>query len=256
MEAALLQFAAKAEMLKHAIILRDASISKPTHHEALVGMSDEIDALEDSLAQVKTYLDQEESQLVPAQNILTLLAHQRQEIDYVQSNIPNQMSPPPEAPTEKEPRAAGQESRTAVAERSEGKSTRVVKKPKTPRAEKLAYVKVDEFNSTPKYIRGRVSRDQVNKIVDVIFEVTTAKQKVLATPRRKLSDVDLTRWTNYQEAENAETKGTIFFTEADVKDLTPHRIDSAGRTCLAILRHLGRVREIRGGGLTRIVVLQ
>lgn len=127
MEAALLQFAAKADMLKNAIVLRDArycsrpgflcnrlirvffstlsaiafriprkihhvcftlmlswilllrlctghcadvvvvsfcSISKPTHHEALVGMSDEIDDLEDAVAQIKEYLEQEEAQLV------------------------------------------------------------------------------------------------------------------------------------------------------------------------------------------------
>lgn len=33
----------------------------------------------------------------------------------------------------------------------------------------MEYVKVDEFEATPKYIRGRVSRDQVNAVVDLIF---------------------------------------------------------------------------------------
>jgi hypothetical protein len=54
---------------------------------------------------------------------------------------------------------------------------------------------VDEFNDTPKYIRGRVTRDQVNSTIDIVHDALVAKHKILSQPRSKLSEVDLNRWT-------------------------------------------------------------
>ena len=54
---------------------------------------------------------------------------------------------------------------------------------------------MDEFSDTPKYIRGRVSRDQVNSTIDIIHSALVAKHKILSQPRSKLNEVDLNRWT-------------------------------------------------------------
>lgn len=62
--------------------------------------------------------------------------------------------------------------------------------------------------------------------------------------------------------ENDETAGRFFITEQDMKTFlanlkgaTPFKLDSAGRAILAILRHLGRIKEVRSTGVVRFTVI-
>lgn len=60
-----------------------------------------------------------------------------------------------------------------------------------------------------------------------------------------------------------EVAGRTFITEADMKSTANgnrkstvlFKLDPTGRSILAILRHLGRVKEMRTGKLVRFVVL-
>lgn len=48
--------------------------------------------------------------------------------------------------------------------------------------------------------------------------------------------------------------GLYFIVEADIKDFSNLKLDGVARSIFTILRHVGRLREIRGGGVTRLVV--
>ncbi len=55
---------------------------------------------------------------------------------------------------------------------------------------------------------------------------------------------------------NRETEGCLFVTDQDVKKAKQpaFRLDPTGRAVMSILRHLGRIRESRGGGVTRFIL--
>ena len=117
-----------------------------------------------------------------------------------------------------------------------------------------AYIKMDEFEATPKYIKGRLTQDQVNVAVDALFDALTAKYAVASKKRTKIPDHQMAMWTAFKDAETNETKGKAFIVDDDIRNLTKFKLDSAaGRQCIQVLRSLGRFTEVRGGGFTRYV---
>lgn len=77
-----------------------------------------------------------------------------------------------------------------------------------------------------------------------------------------LSHVQMTkalrqRYWALKEAENADTVGRIFITDDDIKQTktSKFRLDPSGRAVLGILRNLGRIKESRGGGRTRYILM-
>jgi len=48
--------------------------------------------------------------------------------------------------------------------------------------------------------------------------------------------------------------GLHFIVDSDITNLTRFTLDRAGRSIMVILRHCGRIREVRGGGFTRYCV--
>lgn len=45
--------------------------------------------------------------------------------------------------------------------------------------------------------------------------------------------------------------GEYFIVEEDIKEFSTLKMDSVGRAILTVLRHCGRIKEIRGSGHTR-----
>lgn len=50
--------------------------------------------------------------------------------------------------------------------------------------------------------------------------------------------------------------GEHFIVDGDIKEFTNFKMDSVGRSVLTILRHVGRIKEIRGGKLTRYACIE
>lgn len=50
--------------------------------------------------------------------------------------------------------------------------------------------------------------------------------------------------------------GEHFIVDGDIKEFTHFKMDSVGRSVLTILRHVGRIKEIRGGKLTRYACIE
>ena len=61
------------------------------------------------------------------------------------------------------------------------------------------------------------------------------------------------KWTIFKDQETDETKGHHFFVEDDLRSLGKYKLDASGKAALTVLRHLGRLREVRGDGLIRYI---
>jgi hypothetical protein len=73
-------------------------------------------------------------------------------------------------------------------------------------------------------------------------------------PLSKLTTQQSVRYKALKALETPETKGSFFFTDADLAACTAIRPDATGKAVLQVLRHAGVLREVRGGGVTRYIV--
>eukprot|EP00057_Strongylocentrotus_purpuratus_P015756 XP_011670230.1 PREDICTED: spindle and kinetochore-associated protein 1 [Strongylocentrotus purpuratus] len=131
-------------------------------------------------------------------------------------------------------------------------STKPVKPPPAPI---MDLVTVPEFEDAPKYMKGRMTYDNINGAVEGFNTAMEVKYRLMKRPRSALNDRDRKQYQKYKEQENKNTKGTFFVTEDDLRRHGSLKMDSTARAALTILRHCGRMREIRGGGLIRYVVI-
>lgn len=117
----------------------------------------------------------------------------------------------------------------------------------------------EEFETVPRYLKGRLSLDRINSFISSIAKVFTDKYAILKGNPARLPPDSRHRYYQWREEENAEVQGQFFVSENDVKNgigkgSTGIKIDPANRSILAILRHSGRLREVRGGGVVRLVL--
>ncbi|KAJ3168617.1 hypothetical protein HDU88_001510 [Geranomyces variabilis] len=153
------------------------------------------------------------------------------------------------------------------------KGTPPKKQPPIPRAVVIPPVTVTEFESLSKYQVGRLTRDKLNDTLAELATLITDKQTQLRVPpsrmnkrqrellweHRKLEPA-VVQVTSSTDAHSSSSHPPPFITETDVRDKawfsrSAFRLDPHGRAVVGILRHLGRVKEVRGGGHTRIVVM-
>lgn len=127
-----------------------------------------------------------------------------------------------------------------------------LKKQSFPR---IDYVMMDEFNSIPKYMKGRISYQQLNSLVEVINETIHKKYQLTTKAKNRLTGKQLKIYTKFKEQETKDTKGLYFFVSEDLTKLCSVKNDGSLRSRLTMLRHCGRLREVRGGGLTRYVLV-
>ena len=60
----------------------------------------------------------------------------------------------------------------------------------------------------------------------------------------------------FKSQENEDTAGRYFFVDNDIRNFgRDFKFDSNCRSILTILRHCGRLKESRGGRITRHIVL-
>jgi len=255
MEVLLNRFEGQSNIIKKSMLLKSASLSKNSHVDALNNLNTDLTTLESMVQNIRNYLDEECKSLDQAEQLVKAMQSQQTRVNYMKENIPQQMptaelkqnnQPAPQSSKQKQPKQEEPSKKPS----SRAKSS---KNSRTVEISKMEYVKVNEFDATPKYIRGRLTREQVNLTIDVMHTAMQKKYKILSMNRSKLSDQDLKRVTVYKESESKDTQGLQFVIEADFKDLANHKIDTSARTCFTILRHLGRLKEIRGGGVTRFV---
>ncbi|NXR45481.1 SKA1 protein, partial [Hippolais icterina] len=130
-----------------------------------------------------------------------------------------------------------------------------VKKPKETRVIKeIALITTEEFENVPAYLKGRITNDQINAVVEQMNKAVVDKYKILHQPLKSMSAPTRNLYHRFIEEETKDTKGLFFIVEADIREFTYLRLDKRFHSILTILRHCQRVREVRGSGLTRYVI--
>lgn len=111
-------------------------------------------------------------------------------------------------------------------------------------------------------MRGRLTLEKINAGVTFINRTLRERYIFLKQNPAKLNGEARQRWYAMRETETEETTGRWYVTETDLKNAlagnasnSGFKLDSTGRAVLAILRHLGRIKEVRGGGVIRYVYL-
>ena len=123
-------------------------------------------------------------------------------------------------------------------------------------------------------------RDKLNQQLNALNRLFTEKYSILRLNPAKMSNEQRQRYyvgqliftlftkcivQDWKEVECDEVQGRFFITEADIKNASTaaagknnngivFKFDSVGRSILSILRHLGRIREMRTPGVVRIVL--
>ncbi|KAL2913077.1 hypothetical protein HK105_207422 [Polyrhizophydium stewartii] len=136
-------------------------------------------------------------------------------------------------------------------------STAPVKSGKPARS--IALISEAEYNKIPAYIVNRTPCERLNQAISELNHLIADKYAIIKMPQNKMNKVQRSIYWDHKQLITPDIKGLVFVTEADLKDkagwtTSEFKFDAIGRNVIAILRHLGRIREVRGGGATRIVL--
>lgn len=123
----------------------------------------------------------------------------------------------------------------------------------------------DEFQNIPKYMKGRLTQEKINQGIEYFSRVLHERYSLLRQNPAKLNVETRHRWYELREAECEEVAGRYFVTEQDLKGpatggkgnntSAAFKMDATGRAILAIMRHVGRIKEVRSNGLARFVLI-
>ncbi|XP_033634535.1 spindle and kinetochore-associated protein 1-like [Asterias rubens] len=119
----------------------------------------------------------------------------------------------------------------------------------------MEFMTVDEFDAVPKYMKGRLTYESINAAVDLINTTVSTRYSLLQKPQKTLGKTAMKKVRQLKEQENKDTKGLFFFTDDDFKGSSNGRFLTTSRSIFTILRHCGRLREIRSTGLTRYALV-
>jgi hypothetical protein len=118
-------------------------------------------------------------------------------------------------------------------------------------------INIEDYNQIPKYIKGRLTLDKINVAIESLNRLYVEKYNLMRQHPSKLTVEQRQRYYDWKEMECEEVNGLYFITEADVKNSKNNafKLDPTGRAVLSMLRHLGRLKEVRSAGIVRLTVL-
>lgn len=112
----------------------------------------------------------------------------------------------------------------------------------------IAHLSEEEFANVPKYMKGRFTLAALNKLVDGFNKAIASKYELLALPKSRLKEPQWKRVSAYHMQETAETKRLSFVVDADLTGKGGGTFESSRVVTqfVVVMRHCGRIREIRG----------
>lgn len=209
-------------------------------------LGQELFVLERLLEDFEKCVGQQKEQLKHLKELDRLFQKDLEDAQHLQDNIPAHM-----------PRRKGPANEPVINQNEAADAQSVpldnVKKTKTIR--EMEFITMPEFESIPQYMRGRVSYDQLNAAVQSINTTVTAKYKILHQSVKTLNNHARKLHQRFKDQETKDTKGQYFVVEDDIREFTQMKVDKRFQGILNMLRHCQRLRELRGGGLTRYMLL-
>ncbi|XP_064164408.1 spindle and kinetochore-associated protein 1 [Anguilla rostrata] len=137
----------------------------------------------------------------------------------------------------------------------QGREQNPQKKPSRTQIREMVYITTEEFESIPQYMKGRVTYTQLNVAVQSINAAVTGKYSILQQPLKSLTNATRKLHQRFKDEETKDTKGHFFVVEEDIREFTQLKVDKRFQGMLSMLRHCQRLRELRGAGHTRYVLL-
>jgi hypothetical protein len=130
-----------------------------------------------------------------------------------------------------------------------------------PSNEFIAFVGEREWELVPKYMRGKLNCDKINEYISSLNSIAgelVRLQRASTIGNQRFSKEQRDRLQEYRNLAVPETMvggGRVWLLESEVKRYT-EKTEMALRAMHTVLRHLGRIKEVRGGGHNRIVFLR
>lgn len=129
--------------------------------------------------------------------------------------------------------------------------------PKVPSVPLIVPLTPDEYNETPKYMLGRITHASLNKTVQDINLTMAEKYRLMKKKQKDKTPQEIRLVQTFKKQENSESQGAFFILADDMKLLGVSTDGFNSRqffSHLPILRHHRRIKEIRGGGHTRLAL--
>ncbi|XP_070687376.1 SKA complex subunit 1 [Pempheris klunzingeri] len=212
-------------------------------------LGQELFGLEKLLEEFEKCVDQQREQLTLLKGLAEASQKDLEDVQHMRDNVPAHM------PRRKEPAHGTCEPVRNQSEAAAVAQPQNVKKISKSFVRELEFITMAEFESIPQYMRGRVSYDHLNAAVQSINTAVTAKYKILHQSLKTLSSHARKLQQRFKDQETKDTKGQYFVVEDDIREFTQMKVDKRFQGILNMLRHCQRLRELRGGGLTRYMLL-
>lgn len=234
--------------VKQCMSLRGVNAENVGERTALTALHESLSAVETLIQEFEAYVAAENQGVTAGRQLLEQLRLREALIAHMESNFPEKINEAQQACKENAPprciNAAPKGPGAAKGSRDDFQQKKVA-------VPVIPYVRVTEMDDVPAYMKGRLTRDQVNRMIDQLNITVAAKYKILSTPRGKLGDNAMSMYIQFKELELDDLAGRFFFVDADVKQLASGKID---RNVMTILRHLHRLSEHRSKGCVRHVI--
>ncbi|XP_014816280.1 PREDICTED: spindle and kinetochore-associated protein 1 [Calidris pugnax] len=237
----------KISTIKKTLQLRNIG-QEPSLSSMLSKIGQDVVLLHDLLNKMEAEVQQHEKLNNLLKELQKSVERDQNEAQHLRENIPPHLPKPTQScitgPTVK------REEQTKVVEpqcaKKPTKEARIIKE--------APLITAEEFESVPAYMKGRLTYEQINAVVQEINKAVVGKYKILHQPLKSMNGAVRNLYHRYLEEETKDTKGQFFIVEADIKEFTQLKMDKRFHSILNILRHCQRVREIRGSRLVRYVI--
>lgn len=216
-----------------------------------------VNSLEIKMREIKACMRLEKEGLAKAKIAVEASHHQRQHLQHIMSNLPTYLpsvqsqiiSQPPAVPVlqERNSSLAGPEYNQM--HDKEKKKAGVGVLPAGQFVAPRKYITIQEFSGVSSYLKGRLTTDKVNAALDELATRAEENAAVVYAARKGKTigaEKKHALWLYHNIASHESLKGKTYWAlESDLKSGHALRLDKTGKTTLTLLRHLGRITEVR-----------
>ncbi|CAK0765078.1 hypothetical protein CVIRNUC_003222 [Coccomyxa viridis] len=266
-------FQARVDELTSITRLRLEDSSLDTFSAELKDTESTVSQLELKLEGIKHFLAQEREGMPKLQEVLRAAEAHHKELAFVAENLPQYLPGPssrPSGPVTRSAAAAScelpqddeQDENASLAANSQHPAEAADRRKKRQTAPRR-YITQQELASLSSYMTARLSLDKVNAALDDAASMAEdlARQLSAARSKGRLTAAERKRTQSLMVSVAARegVKGRFWFMEADMRQTQTLRPDKTGKALLTVLRHLGRLHEVRvqvDGAMQPVYVLQ
>ncbi|XP_051540161.1 spindle and kinetochore-associated protein 1 [Myxocyprinus asiaticus] len=243
----------KISMIKRLLELR-AVAKDPDKRGTLLKIEQEVSAINELLDRFERYVGQQRDLLKHLKDLVEFFQEDEQDVQHLKSNTPLHMPRRGQQAAHQEGGQLAVQSRQTDAPPAP-QDQALPRKPQRNQIKEMEFINVQEFDSIPPYMKGRVTYDQLNAAVQSINTAVMAKYKIVHQSMKTLNNASRALHQRFKDEETKDTKGHFFIVEQDILEFAQLKVDKRFRGMLNMLRHCQRLKEVRGGGLTRFILL-